>query len=127
MAKAILDASWGKFADYITYKADNAGKYVVQVIAKGTTQDCSVCGTTVPKDLSIRIHSCPHCKSFMPRDYNSAREIKFRGLKLVGWGTPEPNFLDPRKLNTLAEIKTSILDIYDPEQVFIAETRIFRL
>jgi putative transposase len=123
MAKAILDASWGKFADYVTYKADNAGKYVVKVIAKGTTQDCSVCGKTVPKDLSERTHSCPYCGSVMPRDYNSAREIKFRGLKLVGWGTPEPNFLDIRKLNTLAEIKTYILDIYDPKQVFIAETK----
>jgi hypothetical protein len=63
----------------------------------------------------------------MPRDYNSAREIKFRGLKMVGWGTPEPNFLDIRKLNTLAEIRTSILDIYDPKQVFVNETRISRL
>lgn len=127
MAKAILDASWGKFADYVSYKAENAGKYMVQVIAKGTTQDCSVCGKTVPKDLSVRVHICPYCGSVMPRDYNSAREIKLRGLKMVGWGTPEPNFLDMRKLNTLAEIRTSILDIYDPKQVFINETRISRL
>ena len=28
----ILDASWGKFANYISYKAVNAGKYTVQVI-----------------------------------------------------------------------------------------------
>ncbi len=127
MAKAILDASWGKFANYTAYKAENAGKLVVKVIAKGTTQDCSVCGKTVLKDLSVRVHTCPYCGSVMPRDYNSAREIKFRGLKLVGWGTPEPNFLNVGKLNTLAEIRTSILDIYDPKQVFINETRISQL
>ncbi len=127
MAKAILDASWGKFANYISYKAENAGRYAVQVITKGTTQDCSVCGKMVLKDLSVRIHTCPYCGSVMPRDYNSAREIKLRGLKKVGCGTPEPNFLDMRKLNTLAEIGTSILDIYDPKQVLIVEPRISRL
>ena len=127
MAKAMLDASWGKFANYVSYKAENAGKYAVQVMAKGTTQDCNVCGKTVPKDLSVRIHRCPYCGSVMPRDYNSAQNIKLRGLEKVGWGTPEPNFLDMGKLNTLAEIKTSILDINNPEQVFVSETRIFRL
>ena len=127
MAKAMLDASWGKFANYVLYKAENAGKYAVQVISKGTTQDCSVCGKTVPKDLSERIHRCPYCGSVMPRDYNSAWNIKNRGIELVGWGTVEPSFLDMGKLNTLAEIRTSILDINNPEQVFVNEPRISRL
>ncbi len=127
MAKAMLDASWGKFANYVLYKAENAGKCAVQVIAKGTTQDCSVCGKTVPKDLSKRIYSCPYCGSVMPRDYNAAQNIKLRGIEMVGWGTPEPSLLNIEKLNTLAEIRTSILDINNPEQVFVNETRIFRL
>ncbi len=126
LSKAILDASWGKFANYVLYKAENAGKYAVKVIAKGTTQDCSVCGKEVPKDLSERTHRCPYCGSVMPRDYNSSLNIKLRGLEMVGWGTPEPSFLDIRKLNTLAEIRTSILDINNPEQVLINETRISR-
>jgi len=126
LSKAILDASWGKFENYILYKAENAGKYAVQVIAKGTTQDCSVCGKIVPKDLSQRIHSCPYCGSVMPRDYNAAQNIKLRGIEMVGWGTPEPSILNSEKLNTLAEIRTSILDVNNPEQVFVSETRIFR-
>ncbi len=125
LSKAVLDASWNKFANYVSYKAENAGKYVVKVIAKGTTQDCSVCGKPVPKDLSVRIHSCPYCGSVMPRDYNSSLNIKLRGLEMVGWGTAEPSFIG--KLNTLAEIRTSILDINNPEQVFVNETRISRL
>ena len=76
LSKSILDASWGKFANFVLYKAENAGKYAVHVIAKGTTQDCSVCGKTVPKDLSVRIHSCPYCGSVMPRDYNAASEYQ---------------------------------------------------
>ncbi|MBU3967755.1 MAG: transposase [Euryarchaeota archaeon] len=127
LSKAILDASWGKFENYVLYKAENAGKYAVQVIAKGTTQDCSVCGKIVPKDLSQRIHSCPYCGSVMPRDYNAAQNIKLRGIEMVGWGTPEPGTLDIEKLNTLAEIRTSILDVNNPEQVFVSETRISRL
>jgi len=127
LSKAILDASWGKFENYVLYKAENAGKYAVQVIAKGTTQDCSVCGKTVPKDLSQRTHSCPYCGSVMPRDYNAAQNIKLRGIEMVGWGTPEPSLLNIEKLNTLAEIRTSILDINNPKQVFVSETRISRL
>jgi putative transposase len=127
LSKAILDASWNKFRNYVLYKAENAGKYAVFVIAKGTTQDCSVCGKTVPKDLSVRTHSCPYCGSIMPRDYNSAQNIKLRGLEVVGWGTAKPSFLDIEKLNTLAEIRTSILDINNPEQVLVNETRISRL
>ena len=127
LSKSILDASWGKFANYVLYKAENAGKYAVCVIAKGTTQDCSVCGKTVPKDLKVRIHSCPYCGSVMPRDYNAAQNIKLRGIEMVGWGTSEPSFFNIEKLNTLAEIRTSVLDINNPEQVFVNETRISRL
>lgn len=127
LSKAILDASWSKFVNYVMYKAENAGKYTVHVIAKGTTQDCSVCGKTVPKDLSVRTHSCSYCGSIMPRDYNSAWNIKLRGIKMVGQGIPKPSFLDIEKLNTLAEIRISILDINNPEQVFIGEARISHL
>src|SRR3989304_8831581 len=35
LSKSILDASWGKFANYVLYKAENAGKYAVCAIAKG--------------------------------------------------------------------------------------------
>ncbi|MBU4374296.1 MAG: hypothetical protein KJ714_07660 [Euryarchaeota archaeon] len=59
----------------------------------------------------------------MPRDYNSAWNINLRGIEMVRWGTPEPSLLNVEKLNTLAEIRTSILDINNPEQVFIGETK----
>ncbi|VVB61062.1 putative transposase [uncultured archaeon] len=124
MAKAIHDASWGKFDNYVQYKAENAGKLAVFVIAKGTTIDCSACGKAVPKELSERTHRCPYCGSVMPRDYNSSRNINFRGLQMVGvWAQPNHGFFDNEKLNTLAEIRTSILDINNPEQVFVVEAK----
>jgi putative transposase len=122
MRKAMLDASWGKFVNYAWYKAESAGKRVVKVVPNGTTQECSVCGRIVPKTLSERIHTCPFCGVVMPRDYNSSRNIKLRGLCMVGWGTAEPS--TAKELSTLAEIKTSTLSLM--EQVLVGEARIPR-
>lgn len=125
MRKLMLDAGWGKFLSFVGYKAESAGKRRVQVIPNGTSQECSVCGRTVWKTLSERVHRCPFCGVVMPRDYNSALNIKHRGLKMVGWVTPEPSFPDG-KSRTLAEIKTSILSPMR-EQVLVEEARISRL
>jgi putative transposase len=125
MRKLMLDASWGKFVNFVGYKAENAGKRRVQVDPKGTTQECSVCGRMVWKDLSERTHRCPFCMSVMPRDYNSSRNVKFRALKMVGWGTPEPSSPNGES-RTLAEIKTSILSPALREQVLVEEARIPR-
>ena len=125
MRKLMLDAGWGKFVNFVGYKAESAGKRRVQVDPKGTTQECSVCGRMSWKDLSERTHKCPFCLSVMPRDYNSARNIKHRGLKMVGWGTPEPSSPNGES-RTLAEIKTSILSPALREQVLVEEARIPR-
>jgi putative transposase len=125
MRKLMLDAGWGRFVNFVGYKAESAGKRIVKVDPKGTSQDCSVCGRVAWKALSERTHKCSFCLSVMPRDYNSARNIKHRGLKMVGWGTPEPSFPDG-KSRTLAEIKTSILLPALREQVLVEEARIPR-
>ncbi|MBO8167872.1 MAG: transposase [Thermoanaerobacteraceae bacterium] len=36
----------------LCYKAEEVGGRVARVNPKGTTQECSECGRTVPKDLS---------------------------------------------------------------------------
>ena len=52
LAKSISDAGWGRFIGMITYKAESAGGQLIRVDSKGTSQMCSGCGETVPKDLS---------------------------------------------------------------------------
>ena len=47
-----------------------------------TSQICSNCGTIVKKNLSDRIHSCPHCGLSIDRDVNAARNILQRGKSL---------------------------------------------
>ncbi|MFS8741218.1 zinc ribbon domain-containing protein [Synechococcus sp. WC10meta] len=39
----------------------------------GTSQECSGCGRKVPKSLSERWHSCPHCGLELPRERTTSR------------------------------------------------------
>ncbi|NEN96882.1 MAG: transposase [Moorea sp. SIO3I7] len=83
MAKSILDAGWGQFLSILSTKAVrvawptalNAGLVTVAVNPRNTSQNCSNCGTKVPKKLKDRIHSCPHCGYTEDRDVNAAINI----------------------------------------------------
>jgi len=75
MAKSILDAGWGQFLSILSVKAENAGLIAKGVNPKNTSQNCSNCGTKVPKKLKDRIHSCPHCGYVSDRDVNAAINI----------------------------------------------------
>lgn len=75
LAKYVHDASWSRFILMLRYKAERAGARLIEMDPLGTTQDCSVCGTRVPKDLSDRRHDCPHCGLWIDRDLNAARNI----------------------------------------------------
>lgn len=80
LARSISDVAWGNFVNILTYKAANAGSEVVVVNARGTSQECSGCGETVSKTLSVRQHTCPHCGLRLHRDENAARNILARAL-----------------------------------------------
>jgi putative transposase len=73
--KQINDAGWGTLASMLCYKAENAGCKIVFVNPKGTTQECSRCGTVVPKTLAVRVHNCPSCGLVLDRDLNAAYNI----------------------------------------------------
>jgi len=74
LAKSISDASWGNFLNLLEYKAENAGKRVWKVDAKGTSQTC-ICGAGVKKNLSVRRHKCEKCGLSLHRDIVSAKII----------------------------------------------------
>ncbi|HEY9751923.1 MAG TPA: zinc ribbon domain-containing protein [Coleofasciculaceae cyanobacterium] len=56
---------------------------MVKVNPKGTSQHCSNCLNRVPKELSDRWHSCPHCGTELDRDTNAAILIKKVGLDIA--------------------------------------------
>lgn len=76
LAKSILDASWNSFTTILAFKAARAGLLTVAVNPRNTTQNCSACGTKVPKTLRDRVHSCPVCKLEICRDWNAAINIR---------------------------------------------------
>lgn len=81
MQLSINDASWVKFRQLLTYKAEEAGCKIVCVEPRGTTQECSKCGKAVPKRLWNRLHKCPNCGLSLSRDLNSAFNILNRAHK----------------------------------------------
>ena len=73
--KSIADAAWSLFRSVLTYKAERAGRKVMNVNPAYTSQDCSRCGQRVPKTLSERVHLCVCCGLVLDRDVNAARNI----------------------------------------------------
>jgi putative transposase len=79
--KSFADAGIaGFFNEILPDKAAKAGKKVLKVNPAGTSQHCANCLNRVPKSLSDRWHSCPHCGAELPRDINSGILIKKVGL-----------------------------------------------
>jgi putative transposase len=78
--REILDTSPGMMISMLRYKAERAGGWFAVVDARNTSQDCSECGRTVPKDLSVRIHRCAHCQTGVHRDVNAARNVLKRAV-----------------------------------------------
>jgi putative transposase len=83
LAKSVHDAGWSTFIMKLAYKAAEAGRKLVYVDPRGTSQTC-LCGTAVPKTLSQRWHQCPACGWSAARDHVSAQLISSLGLRLLG-------------------------------------------
>lgn len=83
LAKSIMDAAWGLLIWCVSYKAEKAGRWAVPVNPRGTSQKCSDCGRIVPKDLSVRVHSC-ECGLVLGRDHNAGINICALGISAAG-------------------------------------------
>ena len=87
--KSIADVAWNQLAQFTAYKAEDAGRLFLQVDPRNTSKKCSRCQSIVPKDLSVRIHDCPHCGLVLDRDHNAAINILALGLQSVNAGLPD--------------------------------------
>jgi len=76
----IHDAAWSRFVMMLDYKAESAGRRLIKVEPKDTTQRCSKCGNIVKKTLRDRVHDCPYCGLHVDRDYNAAVNILIAGM-----------------------------------------------
>lgn len=84
LGKHVNFAGWTLLLYAIRCKAEEAGAVVVAVDPRGTSQQCSGCGTEVRKGLSDRWHKCPRCSASLDRDINAAINIRRRGVEALG-------------------------------------------
>ena len=97
LARPVHDAAWAQFATILAGKAESAGRELVRVDPRGTSQFCSDCGAEVRKGLAVRVHACPCCGYTADRDTNAARNIHRRGHRHRG-GVADGLADDPRSL-----------------------------
>jgi putative transposase len=92
LSKSISDASWGMFAEQLTYKADWYGREILKVNRfYPSSKTCSICGfINVDLKLSDRKWTCPDCETKHDRDDNASFNLFLEGLKKVGRVSPEP-------------------------------------
>ncbi len=74
LSKQIHDVAWSDFFQKLRYKAEDAGREVIEVNPSGTSQTC-LCGQKVKKTLADRWHNCIHCGLSEHRDIVSAKVI----------------------------------------------------
>ena len=91
LARDVHDVAWGRFSQFLAYKAARAGGQVVKVDPNYTSQTCPDCGVIKRKELSERVHSCP-CGCVLDRDVAAAKVILHKagngleGLNVAGCG-----------------------------------------
>jgi putative transposase len=91
LAREVHDVAWGRFNQFLVYKAAKAGGRIIEVDPRYTSQTCPGCGVIKPKNLSQRIHKCD-CGCILDRDVAAAQVI----LDRAGNG--------PGTLNVLAKV-----------------------
>ena len=79
LSKSIKDVAWGVFFEMLRYKAESAGRKLIEVNPSRTSQTC-ICGEVVKKSLKVRHHKCLKCGYENHRDILSAIIILNRAV-----------------------------------------------
>ena len=107
LAGSIHDASWNRFIQLLSYKAESAGLSVVKVDARNTSKECSNCGNIQEMPLSERTYNCRRCGMSKDRNINASINILHRATTL---GQRESHAqgenVRPQREATLEELRT---------------------
>jgi putative transposase len=88
LSKAVHDVGWTSFLNMLEYKAENAGRQVLKVDPRYSSQECPACHAIKKKSLGERVHQC-ECGLTVHRDHAAALLILGRGLRLHAQTKPE--------------------------------------
>jgi putative transposase len=81
--KSIHDAGWGIFLRVLSAKAESAGRTVIAVNPRHTSQRCAQCGQTAAGNRVTQAEfRCLSCGHQAHADVNAARNILRAGLAL---------------------------------------------
>ncbi len=85
LAKAISDAGWGTFTNFLAYKLEQKGGKLVEINRwYPSSKLCSNCYYQVDKmPLDIRVWTCPNCGAQHDRDGNAATNIRAEGIRML--------------------------------------------
>jgi putative transposase len=80
--RSILDAGWGRLDRMLTYKAEEAGRELIRVDPRRTSQRCAECGAVDRENRVGAVFRCVACGHNDHADVNAARNILRAGLAL---------------------------------------------
>jgi len=112
-AKGVLDSGWGMLKRMLQYKGEHAGRFVIIVCERKTTQVCSTCGALSGprglRQLAVRAWECARCGERHDRDVNAARNILLLGSRCrTSMRGNEPSFwvIPPSRVYRVREAAT---------------------
>lgn len=119
LSKHISDASWSKFVELLTYKAEWNDKQIVKIDRFfPSSKTCSCCGYINQNlKLDMREWTCPSCNTKLNRDLNASINILNEGYKLISSGTDDYRSggkIRPTSVGTTDET-FKVLNIYNSE------------
>jgi putative transposase len=85
LAKAISDAGWGTFTNFLAYKLERKGGKLVEIDRWfPSSKLCSNCFHQVSEmPLNVREWICSHCGTHHDRDENAAMNIRAEGIRML--------------------------------------------
>jgi putative transposase len=85
LAKAISDAGWGMFTNFLAYKLEQKGGNLVEIERWfPSSKLCSNCYHQVDElPLDVREWTCPSCGTQHDRDGNAATNIRAEGIRML--------------------------------------------
>ena len=85
--RSIAEQTWGLLRSQLAYKAEWAGRELVAVDPKFTSQRCSECGVVCAEHRQRKRYDCAECGMTEDADVNAARNILHKAL--AGRRTPD--------------------------------------
>ena len=106
LAGSIQDASWNRFIQILSYKAESAGMKVIKVDPRNTSKECSNCGNIQDMPLSERTYICNRCGMQKNRDINASINILKRATLGQRGSHAQGEGVRPHQEAVLDELRT---------------------